>query len=72
VPAAAGRGVVRTRQAAERRRRIALELKRRYAERLMFRADPIFHPEKFLVTDAKTGAELNRYPSGSIDCARSS
>ena len=35
-----------------------VELERRYAGRLMFRGDPAFHHEKFLVTDANTGAEL--------------
>jgi len=35
-----------------------VELERRYAGRLMFRADPPFHHEKFVVTDANTGAEL--------------
>ncbi|MGI8889443.1 MAG: Rne/Rng family ribonuclease [Chthoniobacterales bacterium] len=38
---------------------LLVELERRYAGRLMFRADPGFHQEKFLVTDATTGAELN-------------
>ncbi|HEX3817007.1 MAG TPA: Rne/Rng family ribonuclease [Chthoniobacterales bacterium] len=37
---------------------LLVELERRYAGRLMFRADPSFHHEKFLVTDANTGAEL--------------
>jgi ribonuclease G len=37
---------------------LLVELERRYAGRLMFRADPTFHHEKFLVTDANTGAEL--------------
>ncbi|MEO7167257.1 MAG: Rne/Rng family ribonuclease [Spartobacteria bacterium] len=37
---------------------LLVELERRYAGRLMFRADPAFHHEKFLVTDANTGAEL--------------
>ena len=35
-----------------------VELERRYAGRLMFRGDPAFHHEKFVVTDANTGAEL--------------
>jgi ribonuclease G len=35
-----------------------VELERRYAGRLMFRGDPTFHHEKFVVTDANTGAEL--------------
>ena len=37
---------------------LLIELERRYAGRLMFRADPSFHHEKFTVTDAGTGAEL--------------
>ena len=37
---------------------LLVELERRYAGRLMFRADPTFHHEKFVVTDANTGAEL--------------
>ncbi len=37
---------------------LLVELERRYAGRLMFRADPAFHHEKFMVTDANTGAEL--------------
>ncbi len=37
---------------------LLIELERRYAGRLMFRADPTFHHEKFVVTDAQTGAEL--------------
>ncbi|MGH8092479.1 MAG: Rne/Rng family ribonuclease [Chthoniobacterales bacterium] len=37
---------------------LLVELERRYAGRLMFRGDPTFHHEKFLVTDANTGAEL--------------
>src|SRR6201993_1656234 len=37
---------------------LLVELERRYAGRLMFRGDPSFHHEKFLVTDASTGAEL--------------
>ena len=37
---------------------LLVELERRYAGRLMFRGDPAFHHEKFLVTDANTGAEL--------------
>ena len=38
---------------------LLVELERRYAGRLMFRADPAFHHEKFVVTDANTGAELS-------------
>ena len=35
-----------------------VELERRYAGRLMFRGDPAYHHEKFIITDANTGAEL--------------
>jgi ribonuclease G len=35
-----------------------IELERRYAGRLLFRGDPSFHHEKFVITDAQTGAEL--------------
>jgi len=38
---------------------LLIELERRYAGRLMFRADPTFHHEKFVVTDANTGTELS-------------
>src|SRR6266513_2309523 len=38
---------------------LLVELERRYAGRLMFRGDPMFHHEKFIITDANTGAELN-------------
>ena len=37
---------------------LLIELERRYAGRLMFRGDPTYHHEKFLITDANTGAEL--------------
>jgi ribonuclease G len=37
---------------------LLIELERRYAGRLMFRGDPTFHHEKFIITDANTGAEL--------------
>jgi ribonuclease G len=37
---------------------LLVELERRYAGRLMFRGDPTFHHEKFIITDASTGAEL--------------
>jgi ribonuclease G len=37
---------------------LLVELERRYASKLMFRADPTFHHEKFILTDATTGAEL--------------
>lgn len=35
-----------------------VDIERRYAGRLSFRADPTFHQEKFVITDAQTGAEL--------------
>jgi ribonuclease G len=35
-----------------------VELERRYAGRLMFRGDPTYHHEKFVITDANSGAEL--------------
>jgi ribonuclease G len=37
---------------------LLIELERRYASKLMFRGDPTFHHEKFVITDASTGAEL--------------
>jgi ribonuclease G len=37
---------------------LLIELERRYAGRLMFRADATFHHEKFVITDATSGAEL--------------
>jgi ribonuclease G len=37
---------------------LLVELERRYEGRLSFRADPTFHHEKFIITDAVTGAEL--------------
>ncbi len=37
---------------------LLVELERRYAGRLLFRADPSYHHEKFTVTDANSGAEL--------------
>jgi ribonuclease G len=37
---------------------LLVELERRYAGRLMFRGDPTFHHERFIVTDANTGSEL--------------
>ncbi|MDQ6911644.1 MAG: Rne/Rng family ribonuclease [Verrucomicrobiota bacterium] len=37
---------------------ILVELERRYAGRLMFRGDPTYHHEKFMVTDANSNAEL--------------
>ena len=35
-----------------------VDIERRYAGRLVFRADPTFHQEKFVISDAKTGEEL--------------
>ncbi|MGI8820834.1 MAG: Rne/Rng family ribonuclease [Chthoniobacterales bacterium] len=37
---------------------LLVDLERRYAGRLLFRADPGYHHEKFTVTDANSGAEL--------------
>ncbi len=37
---------------------LLVELERRYASRLTFRGDPTYHHEKFIITDANTGAEL--------------
>jgi len=37
---------------------LLVELERRYAGRLMFRGDPTFHHEKFVITDANTRVEL--------------
>jgi ribonuclease G len=37
---------------------LLVELERRYASRLMFRGDPTFHHERFVITDANTGVEL--------------
>jgi ribonuclease G len=37
---------------------LLIELERRYAGRLLFRGDPAFHHEKFVITDANSGAEL--------------
>ena len=37
---------------------LLIELERRYASKLMFRGDPTFHHEKFVITDASNGAEL--------------
>ena len=37
---------------------LLVEIERRYAGRLTFRAEPTFHHEKFTITDANTGAEL--------------
>ena len=38
---------------------LLLDIERRYQGRLSFRTDPLMHPEKFSITDAKTGAILN-------------
>src|SRR6185369_3536950 len=35
-----------------------IELERRYTGRLLFRGDPTYHHEKFVITDAQNGAEL--------------
>lgn len=35
-----------------------VDIERRYAGRLSFRADPTFHQEKFVITNGVTGAEL--------------
>ncbi|MCA1660437.1 MAG: ribonuclease E/G [Verrucomicrobiaceae bacterium] len=35
-----------------------IELERRYAGRLLFRGDATYHHEKFMITDAASGAEL--------------
>jgi ribonuclease G len=37
---------------------LLIDLERRYASRLMFRGDSSYHHEKFVITDANTGAEL--------------
>ncbi len=37
---------------------LLVELERRYASRLTFRGDPTYHHERFIVTDASSGAEL--------------
>ena len=37
---------------------LLVELERRYAGRLVFRGDSTYHHEKFVITDATTGAEL--------------
>jgi ribonuclease G len=37
---------------------LLVELERRYAGRLMFRGDPTYHQEHFIITDANSGAEL--------------
>ena len=37
---------------------LLVEIERRYAGRLTFRAEPTYHHEKFTITDANTGQEL--------------
>jgi len=37
---------------------LLIDIERRYAGRLAFRADPTFHPEKFVISNAVTGDEL--------------
>jgi ribonuclease G len=37
---------------------LLIELERRYAGRLLFRGDPTYHQEKFVITDANSGTEL--------------
>ncbi len=37
---------------------LLIDIERRYAGRLSFRADPTFHQEKFIITNAVTGTEL--------------
>jgi ribonuclease G len=37
---------------------LLIDIERRYAGRLAFRADPAFHPEKFVISNAVTGEEL--------------
>src|SRR4029450_2282671 len=37
---------------------LLIDLERRYASKLLFRGDPSFHHEKFVITDANNGAEL--------------
>jgi len=37
---------------------LLVDIERRYAGRLSFKADPTYHHEKFTVTDANTGQEL--------------
>jgi len=37
---------------------LLVEIERKYSGRLTFRAEPTFHHEHFLITDASTGAEL--------------
>ncbi len=37
---------------------LLIDIERKYAGRLSFRSDPTSHQEKFIITDANTGAEL--------------
>jgi ribonuclease G len=37
---------------------LLVEIERKYAGRLAFRPDPAYHHEKFMITDANSGAEL--------------
>jgi ribonuclease G len=37
---------------------LLIDIERKYAGRLSFRSDPASHQEKFIITDANTGAEL--------------
>ncbi|HVE16765.1 MAG TPA: Rne/Rng family ribonuclease, partial [Chthoniobacterales bacterium] len=37
---------------------LLIDIERRYSGRLTFRSDPAFHQEKFVISDAVTGAEL--------------
>ncbi len=37
---------------------LLVEIERKYAGRLTFRSDPMYHQEQFLITDAGNGAEL--------------
>lgn len=37
---------------------LLIDIERRYSGRLSFRADPTFHQEKFVISDAVTGTEL--------------
>jgi ribonuclease G len=37
---------------------LLVDIERRYAGRLSFRAEPGYHHEKFTITDANTGQEL--------------
>jgi ribonuclease G len=37
---------------------LLIEMERKYEGRLTFRSDPAYHVERFVITDARTGAEL--------------